>query len=306
MHARKTRQRKKEHMQNLQNRAAELKSEQLRLRQTINEKNTASILIGLFSVSEKQASNEDPKIEALLRRPAEAIPDASKIPELPALILPGQHNTKRGKTAAATPVSPEKIFTASSHFPDDGIDYELLKKDRSKCSPAELDQIRRERNRMHAKRTRDRKRLFMEEMEEMIKQLENENDLLVGHLTQLGGDHDTTRQTPFTPEPTKRATPSPSHRASDKDGESAAVANQIMSLLQAAGASEKKQHGNLGMLAISSIATAVSTSTDDSCSDQDETLSNHSAPTAKRRRIGVSSNVGVPTSITAATTAIGC
>ena len=44
-------------------------------------------------------------------------------------------------------------------FPDDGIDYALLSRDRNKCTQAELDQIRRERNRMHAKRTRDRKKV---------------------------------------------------------------------------------------------------------------------------------------------------
>ena len=48
MHARKTRQRKKEHMQKLQTRADELKLEQIGLKQAINEKNTANILVGLF------------------------------------------------------------------------------------------------------------------------------------------------------------------------------------------------------------------------------------------------------------------
>jgi len=38
---------------------------------------------------------------------------------------------------------------------------------------------------MHAKRTRDRKRMFMEEMEEIIKQLQDENHLLQEHLNSL-------------------------------------------------------------------------------------------------------------------------
>jgi hypothetical protein len=71
---------------------------------------------------------------------------------------------------------------------EDGIDYALLGKDRSACSPAELDQIRRERNRMHAKRTRDRKRIFMEEMEVMIKELEDENMLLQAHMNKLNAN----------------------------------------------------------------------------------------------------------------------
>jgi hypothetical protein len=55
-------------------------------------------------------------------------------------------------------------LTLNGKFPDDGIDYALLSRDRNKCTPAELDQIRRERNRMHAKRTRDRKKIFVEEV----------------------------------------------------------------------------------------------------------------------------------------------
>merc|ERR1712060_196425 len=46
----------------------------------------------------------------------------------------------------------------------------------------ELDKIRRERNRMHAKRTRDRKRMFLDDMEATIKQLEAENDKLRNHV----------------------------------------------------------------------------------------------------------------------------
>jgi Basic region leucine zipper len=181
IHARKTRQRKKEQMHTLTNRADELKCEQIRLKQYINEKNTASILVGLFAsdaVAGEQQQVEDPRIEALLRRSSDDIPDAAMLPELPALILPGQHNAKKHKSSGS------KSQKAAS---DDGIDYDLLGKDRSKCTPAELDKIRRERNRMHAKRTRDRKRFFMEEMAEMCQNLEDENKLLQGHLDSLNG-----------------------------------------------------------------------------------------------------------------------
>jgi hypothetical protein len=68
---------------------------------------------------------------------------------------------------------------------EDGIDYQLLGKDQSACSPAELDKIRRERNRMHAKRTRDRKRIFMEEMEAMIRQLEEDNGIFANHVEKI-------------------------------------------------------------------------------------------------------------------------
>lgn len=228
IHARKTRQRKKEQMSNLQERASELKEEQLRLKQNINEKNTATILLGLFSNSasstcrsstsktitmengsiagesgrkcktrkfqENGVEKENPRVEALLRRSIDDIPDASKITELPALILPGQHNSRRTKRAAAdavavsTPTSTSTSNTAaynSDVSPNDGIDYKLLGKERAQCSPEELDRIRRERNRMHAKRTRDRKRIFMEEMIEMCKRLEEDNTVLREHLGSL-------------------------------------------------------------------------------------------------------------------------
>ncbi|CAM9807427.1 unnamed protein product, partial [Scytosiphon promiscuus] len=55
---------------------------------------------------------------------------------------------------------------------------ELSQKTRSECTPEELEQIRRERNRMHAKRTRDRKKLHLEATEGMISRLEQENRML--------------------------------------------------------------------------------------------------------------------------------
>jgi hypothetical protein len=169
-------------MQNLQNRADELKLEQIRLKQAISEKNTASILVGLFQDNNNSSGTSstddtiDPRVDALLKRSIEDIPDASKIPELPALILSSKKD--------------EDVTDASTNHsnapnPTAGIDYKLLHKDRSTCSPSELDQIRRERNRMHAKRTRDRKRIFMEEMEVMICQLEEENCLLCNHLDKV-------------------------------------------------------------------------------------------------------------------------
>lgn len=175
MHARKTRQRKKEQMKTLEIQVEDLKNRQIQLKLQIEEKNTANILVELYKCEEDgAASSTDPFVEELLKRSSEDIPDASKIPELPALILPGQHSHKRKVQEGGVDVIQE--------YPDDGIDYKLLSKDRSTCSQEELDKIRRERNRMHAKRTRDRKRIFMEEMENMIKQLEGENKLLEKHL----------------------------------------------------------------------------------------------------------------------------
>ena len=240
IHARKTRQRKKEQMQTLQSRAEDLKGEQLRLRQIINEKNTASILVGLFAkcpiITEQSSSSaEDPEVEYLLKRTVEEIPDASNVSELPALILPGQHAAKNVKAPLMEDTTTEEI--------EDGIDYELLGKDRSKCSPEELDRIRRERNRMHAKRTRDRKRLFTEQMSEICRQLEDENDALLSHLSKIDPDHNFISSIPrmdhATPTLASQEAPLEAvDQYSLTDGE-VAHSNQISQLLQAASTFEK-------------------------------------------------------------------
>mmetsp|Transcript_20465 Transcript_20465/g.50157 ORF Transcript_20465/g.50157 Transcript_20465/m.50157 type:complete len:310 (+) Transcript_20465:1015-1944(+) len=292
IHARKTRQRKKEQMQNLQKRAGELKQEQIRLKQSINEKATASILVGLFSKDSSLEQLEDPRVEELLRRPIDEIPDASKLPELPALILPGQHNSKKHKSSEA--------LASQNEVPNDGIDYDLLGKDRSKCTPAELDQIRRERNRMHAKRTRDRKRLFMEEMAEMCSRLEQENKLLNSHLGGISG----LKQSSETPElsmETPAVTPlhmeetmSSSCMTSPKSKLSnhGVTLDQIKTLLEAAGTFTNT-------LSTSLASASVSASEGGSLSDQDDSYSSR-----KRRKLDATD---VPQSITATSppTAVG-
>jgi hypothetical protein len=280
IHARKTRQRKKDQMQNLQGRADELKEEQIHLRQRINEKHTASILIGLFSKdSQTQESEEDPLIEELLRRPVEEIPAADKIPELPALILPGQH--------ASTKVKATSAVAKRNELPDDGIDYDLLGKDRSKCTLEELDQIRRERNRMHAKRTRDRKRLFTDEMAEMCRKLEEENDLLHNHLVIIDPEQSFTLSRPTLPASPAMA---PSEASSDDLGDVSTFLGgapsrpatsrgvtfeQVKTLLEAVSSFDEPSP--------SAVSCGGSRSDDhDESSDNTPTL----APLSKRRRIG--------------------
>jgi len=173
-------------MQDLERTANELKERQISLKLRINEKNTANILAAMFSAdaAESSKSTADVRVEEILKRPTEGIPDASKIPELPALVLPGHHNNGKRVLSSSLPNS-NGFVTSEQRFPDDGIDYALLAKDRSTCTPAELDMIRRERNRMHAKRTRDRKKRFMDKMQGIIEQLQDENEILSCHLRTL-------------------------------------------------------------------------------------------------------------------------
>ena len=62
---------------------------------------------------------------------------------------------EEGQTTPSTAGRPKK---RSREIVDDDIDYAILSKDRGQCTPAELDQIRRERNRLHSRRSRERKR----------------------------------------------------------------------------------------------------------------------------------------------------
>jgi len=288
IHARKTRLRKKEQMQNLQKRSGELKQEQIRLKQSINEKATASILVGLFSKESSSDQVEDPRIEELLRRPIDEIPDASKLPELPALILPGQHNSKKHKSSEA--------LTTERELPNDGIDYELLGKDRSKCTPAELDKIRRERNRMHAKRTRDRKRLFMEEMAVMCSKLEEENKLLYNHLAGISGlkpkESTGTPELSFETPAVTSAAVTPLHleetmsspfigsKPQSPLSDHGVTLDQIKTLLEAAGTFTSTITNN----SPASASTSASEVEEGSLSDHDDSFSSR-----KRRRVDIPS-----------------
>jgi hypothetical protein len=70
----------------------------------------------------------------------------------------------------------EKLKTlVSSELSDDEemleVDRELLSRDKATCTSSDLDKIRRERNRMHAKKTRLRKKKIMRELELVRKTL---------------------------------------------------------------------------------------------------------------------------------------
>ncbi|KAL3815963.1 hypothetical protein ACHAXA_003584 [Cyclostephanos tholiformis] len=334
MHARKTRQRKKEHMQKLQNRVDELKHEQIRIKQAISEKNTASILLGLFQNGDDGSKDnggcggapiaDDPRVEALLRRSSEDIPDASNIPELPALILPGNGKRKfaDGGGDANNNGDGRDLLPADEALLEDGIDYMLLGKDRSACTPAELDQIRRERNRMHAKRTRDRKRIFMEEMEVMIKRLEDENSLLLSHANMVNAhvppSNAAVGDDPGMTSCMQAITPSGRSSTADDGGDDderlvskkGDFLNQIESLLAAAGSFQR--NGGVVECEINAITCAesdvtASTSRSDHNSlceeeyEEDDRHSRHellgSSP-SKRQRIAMDVPSSVPKSIT--------
>lgn len=80
----------------------------------------------------------------------------------------------------------EQIKTRISQSLSDGdeidFDRDLLRKDKAKCTSEEIEMIRRERNRMHAKKTRLRKKLLFKEMETVVGNLETEVNELRSQL----------------------------------------------------------------------------------------------------------------------------
>ena len=151
MHARKTRERKKKQSFALQQRISELKIESNLLRQMIDERFTACALLGL-----SQQTNQD----------GESIPIMSS-----ATIC--KKSTNHNGDDVADNMNSENASPIRRA------------RRRGKYSPQERERIRRERNRMHAKRTRDKKKLFLEASEQVIYEMETESRLLREYLVSV-------------------------------------------------------------------------------------------------------------------------
>jgi len=154
IHARLSRKRKKDQIEDLKTQVNELKKIQISLKCSIMEKPSINLVEELKSCASTQ-------FEKILKRPTEDIPDVLKT-----------------------------IAYCNSSFPSHGysgddINYNLIAKNKTKCSPSESDIIQRERNRLHARRTRYRKKRFLKMMNRIVVQLEAENDLLTVHLRNL-------------------------------------------------------------------------------------------------------------------------
>jgi len=152
VHAKKTRQRKKMMMEALSSRIEDLKNEFSKLRQIVDERYTAYILLVMAGANEKG--------------------DGAS--------MPGGSKTDAAATGSklASASLAEILGPNHSHAEEDeDLDEAPQKRTRrrGKYTPAEREHIRRERNRMHAKRTRDRKKLFLEESQQTIARMEGEN-----------------------------------------------------------------------------------------------------------------------------------
>lgn len=148
LHARNTRDRKKQQIDELELRIEELIDEKLKFQMNDSKSSIASILISLGNGSSK--SNDEDSQNDMMKKSAQ-------------------------NTANCT-LEKLRQYVSNLLMDSDDLDFDhdLLQKDRSSCTTAELALIRRERNRMHAKKTRLRKKKIQEEMELIIARLEKE------------------------------------------------------------------------------------------------------------------------------------
>ena len=204
IHARKTRQRKKLIMTEMQKRLKELHESGLKLRQNIDERKTANILLSMSAVPDsempelpvriefnpddlQQVKNED--LDRLAgnskRKASDSDSDDEDEDEIGSgddSVSTDEGNEYGREEARERPDSPKRPRTDEHFAEDDGI-----------TDPAALELHRRERNRMHAKRTRVRKKHIMDETSKMIDRLEKQNVQLLDYLTVLEGGKLTNR-----------------------------------------------------------------------------------------------------------------
>lgn len=201
-HARKTRLRKKAQLQELEQKYRTMLAERQALNQQLQDRNIASILLGLSSsaplentitpssmtssigaIQSSESTSPDVTIEqsnrlgvmAIVDRKADlASADASQV----------STSRKRGfpEVQLPTNISPLTIningiptaINSKSHINwKTGMYCDEMGR-QSQLTPQQLEDLRRERNRMHAKMTRDRKKCFISTMEKAIDELEKE------------------------------------------------------------------------------------------------------------------------------------
>ena len=184
-HARRTRQRKKAQLQTLQSRVAELQEEGRRLEEAFKDCSTANILLGLNNpamartVSDLFKSREDASLrEAMSDNVSEGDHEGSPRvrPVSPTSSKSSLDDPDLERSASAlTQISAddEPVAKPTIHWKSGyALDSRGARKD---LSPAELDKMRRERNRLHAKMTRDRKKVYIETLTRAVTDLEDEN-----------------------------------------------------------------------------------------------------------------------------------
>lgn len=231
MHARKTRQRKKIQMRMLRSKVEELEKEQRRLKQALDDRKTANVLLAMSAspagcntqlIDVEVLNDDDNTLNATTSTTAYG--DSNSM-DSRSMELGSENRSEEDEddgeltdsssrhSSSRHSEDPQKGGASSSALEDDSMHskedsklpstsslaeqkellqsesdlaLKLLNKNKDFCTPQELEFLRRERNRLHAQRTRDRKKVYMEETEVSIAKLEEENRKLRESIQKLG------------------------------------------------------------------------------------------------------------------------
>jgi len=208
MHARKTRQRKKLQIRMLRNKVEELEEEQRRLRQALNDRKTANILLAMSAspygcntqLIDIEALNDDDISLNATASTTTAYGDSNSIEfgsenrsDDEGDLSDSSHDSDEGNDVdendrlhCRKDLSDRTVISKSELQTEADLALKLLGKEKDMCSAQELELIRRERNRMHAKKTRDKKKMYVTETEVTISRLELENRQLRESIQKLG------------------------------------------------------------------------------------------------------------------------
>eukprot|EP00541_Cyclophora_tenuis_P014487 CAMPEP_0116570242 /NCGR_PEP_ID=MMETSP0397-20121206/16820_1 /TAXON_ID=216820 /ORGANISM="Cyclophora tenuis, Strain ECT3854" /LENGTH=354 /DNA_ID=CAMNT_0004098055 /DNA_START=317 /DNA_END=1381 /DNA_ORIENTATION=+ len=205
-HARRTRLRKKAQLEALQSKVKGLENESRLLKQSLEECSIASILVGLSSGSQQQTVTD-----ALLDV------STSKGPKV-ALFVGGKRKRFISEESVEKPPQPLKLnidgritligggkthinWKSGVYCDENGVQKQLTQD--------QLETLRRERNRMHAKMTRDRKKCFIAAVEKTIEQLETDNQRMREALKKVAQHHFGSNAITPAASPVSSSTPSP-------------------------------------------------------------------------------------------------
>ncbi|KAL3918604.1 MAG: hypothetical protein SGILL_004157 [Bacillariaceae sp.] len=192
-HARRTRLRKKEMLQNLQTKVQRLQGESKVLKQSLEECSIASILVGLSTGDERES-----QIQAL-------VAEASQIQNNEILkVVAGKRKRFLSDADVAEGADPRtssqpleieingkltKIGGGRTHINWKSGLYKDENAMEHQLTNEQLESLRRERNRMHAKMTRDRKKNFVSTIQKTIQQLESSNQRMRAVLADVVDSH---------------------------------------------------------------------------------------------------------------------
>jgi hypothetical protein len=194
-HARRTRLRKKAQLEALQSKVKGLQAESKILKQSLEECSIATILVGLSSGNERDAT-----IQALVKEATEIeakeifkvvggkrkrfLSDASSSSSVGGDQRSPSHPLEikiNGKPTIIGGGRTHINWKSGLYSDENGVQCQLTHK--------QLESLRRERNRMHAKMTRDRKKNFIATVQKTIEQLESTNQRMKMVLADVIQNH---------------------------------------------------------------------------------------------------------------------